>query len=153
MSERGLVVSGITNPAEAFFKDGAWGWDSTQWRKLSMLWGYSDTYSQGRSDTSSPAGLLQLDFSVVPAGEVWHIYGMSFYFISATCSEIRVLAYIGGGGTYVDVERSPTSGFLYAFHFNVVLKAGDYLVAWFNTMTLNDDGYAWAWGYKMKVAE
>ena len=43
-------MSGPTAPAEAHFDKGSWGWDLTQWRKLGLLWGYTDRLAERAFD-------------------------------------------------------------------------------------------------------
>lgn len=146
-------MSGPTDPVEAHFDKGTWGWDLTQWRKLPMLWGYSDRYAERLSDTTMPAGNSNLTGTAVPAGEVWRVTGLALLRDGATCTQMRV--HVNYGGTIIEPVNvlNPTANQLYPFVTDFTLKAGDYLYCRYYGMTLNDDAYLHIWGYKMAIAE
>lgn len=132
---------------------GSYGWDGSAWRKLPMVWGYSDHYAQVIGDATMPAGSSNLMGSIVPAGEVWRVTGATLMVISESCTELRFLFMGGGSGILVASQLSPMSLQYYSFAFDVTLKAGDYVYGRFENMTLNDGAVLYVWGYKMKVAE
>jgi len=142
---------GITQPTEEYFKDGTWGWDGTRWRKLPLVFGYSDRYVEWPYNTSLPAGVSNVSASHVPAGEVWRVEGLSVMVGSATCVEFRVNMDAGGVGLTLASQMAPVSGQRYFFPLRVVLKAGDYMYVRFYGMTLNDDAWWSIWGYKMEI--
>ena len=145
-------MSGITDPTEEYFKDGCWGWDGTQWRKLGLLWGYSDRYVERAENESAAAGDNSLTSSTVPAGEVWVVQGvivMNMYTATQCC------AFLAAGDTGYALTEQVTlaPATCYRFAINpVIMKAGDYLCAIFLNCQAGDDLYMVINGYKMKVA-
>ena len=145
-------MTGITNPTEEYFKDGLWGWDGTQWRKLSLLFGYSGPYSESPSNTNLPAGDSNLAGSTVPAGEVWVVQGMMGEVISSTCTELRFGFWNGAAIIICKQVLAPVSGQLYDYQGMLILAAGYYPLILLYDMTAGDYAYLNIWGYKMKVS-
>jgi len=142
---------GPTQPTEQYFDKGLWGYDSTQWRKLSLVWGYTDRLADQESLADAAAGTNTLVHTTVPAGEVWVITGGSVIDAqtAATCSFLAVL---GGVGFFIYSYGTLTPwrySAMPACHF--VLKAGDYVQSEFGSCVLNDDLVSNVWGYKMGV--
>ena len=145
-------MTGITNPTEEYFKDGTWGWDGTQWRKLSLLFGYSEAYSEISYNTNLPAGISYVAGSTVPAGEVWVVYGLLGSVVSTTCTELRFGFWNKSDPIICKQVRTPTSGQFYDFQGTLILAAGFYSLLQLHGVTEGDDAYLYAWGYKMKVS-
>ena len=145
-------MTGITNPTEEYFKDGIWGWDGTQWRKLSLLFGYSGPYSEAPYNTNLPAGVSNLAGSTVPAGEVWVVQGMLATVISSTCTDLRFGFWNGADIIICKQVLSPTSGQFYDYQGMLVLAAGYYPLIRVYNMTAGDDAFLYIWGYKMETA-
>ena len=61
----------ITNPTEIYFKDGLWGHDGTQWRRLNLLWGYYDQWTDRVAVTSTGEENTSAFTTAVPAGYVY----------------------------------------------------------------------------------
>ena len=145
-------MSGITDPTEEYFKDGLWGWDGTQWRKLSLLFGYSGPYSENPSNLNLPAGTSNLAGSTVPAGEVWVVQGMLAAVISSTCTELMLGFWNGVAIIFCKQVLPPVSGHFYDYQGTLILAAGYYPLIRVYGMTAGDVAYLYAWGYKMKVS-
>jgi len=145
-------MGGITNPAEEYFKDGGWGWDGTRWRKDNLTWGYNGTLANRQSTLAAAAGTNTLNHSIVPAGEVWVIvtHGM----VNANTAVPGTLyAVISGVGYTVKAYGTMVAGiWSTGVPLGIVLAAGDYMSAMFESCVLNDDLYSDITGYKMKVA-
>ena len=168
-------MSGITNPAEEYFKDGIWGWvstaweklvssggrlftalhgwDGSAWRKLPLIWGYSDRMEESVSDTETTTADEEVSTTPVPAGEVHVVQAACVRWIGASCTGIQIQAV--GGGTYAMLYEtlSPVSGSWYMWSGEMVLKQGDRFRAPFTGLTAGDNIYLRVWGYKMKIAE
>jgi len=144
-------MTGITNPTEEYFKDGTWGWDGTQWRKLGLLWGYSDRYVERAGNESAAAGYNVLASSTVPAGEVWVVQGVVVKNVNTAtqCNAFLVASDTG----YALTERvTLTPDTWYCFAINpAIMKAGDYLTTAFFNCQAGDGLYMDINGYKMKV--
>lgn len=116
-----------------------------------VIWGYTDRYYDLVTDTAMPAGESDKLSTVVPAGEVWEITGMSVIVTSASCNRIRLGPYISASYVNVGEKLAPASDTLYSFPICATLKEGDRLFWRFYNLTLNDDVYCYAWGSKMEV--
>jgi len=145
-------MPGITDPAEEYFKDGIWGWDGSAWRKLPLVWGYSDHYSQRVYTVNAATGVNALTFTAVPVGEVRVILGMTAYNNTSTITRVEFKVWAAAIPITLYWEDTPVLQDLVKFYGNVVLKAGNYLQASFSGCTAGDDLWGYAWGYKMKVA-
>ena len=88
---------GITNPAEQHFERGAWGFDGTLWRKLPMLWGFTEGWVGEASNASAAAGTNFLELAAVPAGEVWTAYVVSAINVNTNPVAVSFGIYIPGG--------------------------------------------------------
>ena len=144
-------MTGITNPTEEYFKDGTWGWDGTQWRKAGLLWSYSDRYVERAKNESAAAGNNNLEGSTVPAGEVWVVQGV-LVMNEYTATQCNVFLTISGVG-YTLTERVTLAPNVW-YHFAInpaIMKAGDYLRAFFSNCQAGDALYMDINGYKMKV--
>jgi len=116
-----------------------------------VIWGYNDVYNDAEIDTAMPAGISSLFGDIVPEGEVWVVTGISAFVVSSTCNQIAV-GYVGEVGTVFCDNASPIgSGVVYPFKVDLRLKEGHKAFVRFYNMTLNDDAYAYWWGYKMEV--
>lgn len=146
-------MSGITNPAEEYFKDGIWGWDGTVWRKLPLVWGYSAQYAEYEYTRGVAAGHRFLTFSTVPAGQIWIITNFSARCSTANPSLIALTANLGGVELDLHAEPYATALATVDVQCYIIMAEDDFLKAYFDDCALNDDIYAYAAGYKMKVAE
>ena len=146
-------MSGPTDPSEAHFDKGTWGWDGTQWRKLPMVWGYSDRYVEVTLTEDVAAGKNTVNLTVVPAGEVWVIESVQGQ--HGGVAE-RVDFQVGNatdGYHYLGIETQTAAGLSVFWTGRATLKAGDKVVIVFRNCAEDEDLIASAWGYKMAVAE
>ena len=145
-------MAGITNPTEEYFKDGTWGWDGTQWRKLGLLFGYSDRLADQVVNDNASAGTNTLTGTTVPAGEIHVVQMVAATDYNNDTTRIQIRA---NGGTVtmpLADELTVTAGHWVTNTANIVLKAGDYLDCNFYGCTAGDDLYLRWWGYKMEAA-
>lgn len=143
----------VTQIAAADLTPGVMGWDGTQWRKLPIVWGYSDRYVESLSEVNVVAGSHTLSFTAVPAGEVWVINGVSAFCSTANPADIQLTLRLGGSNCFLHVQQTVVGWQTELATGSFVLKEGDYVRVVFSTCILNDDIYAQAFGCKMKVAE
>ena len=146
-------MPGITNPAEAYFKDGIWGWDGSAWHKLPMVWGYSDVYGEFEYENGVAAGTHVLTFSTVGSGEVWVVTGISAACSTAGVDRIELRANVGGVGIRLRQQAYGVAHDTVDWSGVTILKDGDEMLVQFVDCALNDNLTASAWGYKMKIAE
>jgi len=130
-----------------------YGWDGSAWRKLPLVWGYSDRYVEREANTNADAGLNALTFTTIPADEVWFILGGLAY---NTTSSNTVVEWLHTGSVEdMRLRRSMATAANDEIRLDtmIVLKPGDTLQVNFNGCTAGDTIVAYAWGYKMKIAE
>lgn len=144
-------MPGITNPAEEHFDKGLWGYDGSAWRKLALLWGYTDRYSEDLGGTKSGAGQYVGTGTSVPAGEVWTVNFVTLR--NQTGSRGAGLLMVHDGSLYYRFayEASSTQSIPLIFTGSLPLKEGDYIQVRMDACSDNDVLQAGVWGYKMAV--
>lgn len=138
-----------TNPADLCVAQHQY--DGSAWRKSNLLFGYSDRYVEQEVNLNAAAGANLLDFTVVPANEIWIVTHFTSW--SSGGGLTRIVNYFHDGTTQMWIANkiSPASYEVVGGMANLVLKEGDKLQARFYNCTLNDDIYSQAMGYKMKI--
>jgi hypothetical protein len=146
-------MSGITNPAEKYFKDGLWTFDGTVWRPQNQLLSYRDTVNIAKSNTNADAGPNILQSDAVPSGEVHVITSIIAWNDTTAVTMIRL--YKGGYATayYIDLLNAPAAKVPVKYQGQLVVKAGGLVCVLFNGCTAGDDLYLYACGYKFLIAE
>lgn len=129
------------------------GWDGANWRKLPLLWGYSDIYGYQQTSVDVDEGFNSLVFPAVPAGEIWVINHFSADAVQGNPTSIELFATIEGSAIMLARELYLFANDLVKWTGSLVLKEGQYLTAWYWGCAAGDDLFAYAAGYKMKVAE
>lgn len=142
---------GITIPTEEYFKDGTWGHDGTQWRKLPLTWGYTDRWHEVVAVANAAAGTNDLLTTAVPAGEVWILQTADCY--NANSVSGQSIAPTDGATVTILVQAVAVvvacitvTGFCH-----IALREGDQIRARFTGCILNDTLSLRVWGYKMAV--
>lgn len=146
-------MPGITDPTEAYFKDGQWGWDGTRWRKLPMVWGYSDRYFEDLGGTKSGDGTYSSYGTPVPEGEVWVVQGLYISNESGARGYASLFLYVGASGYFLYNNQTPARYEHMRWDGALVLKAGDKARIFQLSCLDGDTINGGVWGYKMKVAE
>lgn len=142
---------GPTNPTEAYFDKGLWGWDGSVWRKLGLVWNYEDTLAVAASNLSAAAGQNVLDTAAFGAGFVYVVQAIVGIDITSAPSQIRLL--VVSDGNFVPLKQVATPGVDTPVEWtgHITLKAGDKVRVRFQGCTLNDDLWVYVLGYKMAV--
>lgn len=144
-------MPGLTNPAEEHFDKGNWGFDGSVWRKLAMLWGFSDTVAELEDDTDADTGTNTLTCTQVPAGEV-HFITTTFGINNNTNpSYILIQARIDGSWAYIHRVASPGAGISVSAPNPIVLGPGDNIRGQIGGCTSGDIIRFHITGYKMVV--
>jgi len=143
----------VTQQTAADLTPGVMGWDGSAWRKLAVLWGYSDRYAEQESQDNVDAGNVTLTFSTVPAGEVWVVSLMSAMAAQDNPAGVNFFANCDGTTHRLEYLAYPTAYLVVSLQTTIVLKEDDYLEVRFDSCSANDDVEAYAMGYKMKIAE
>jgi hypothetical protein len=142
---------GPTDPAEEHFNKGLWGHDTSVWRKLALLWGYSDRYLNQQQDTSDVAANYTINLAGVPAGEVWRIQGVGVYRTAVAGQYARLQVYNGSTAVSIEDIAIATAGRFINNSRELVLKAGDNIRVVYIASVVDEVLITGAWGYKMAV--
>jgi len=132
---------------------GICGWDGSAWRKLPLVWGYSDRWVEYVTSTASGGGNASVDSAAVDTGLV-HVLQFCAVRHNAGANK-HVEAYLKSLTEYIPLfqDLAAVTDTWYPFTVNGVLKATDRVSA---IVVAPGDGkaiYLRMWGYKMKVAE
>lgn len=142
---------GPTIPTEAHFDKGSWGHDGTEWRKFSLLWGYSDRWAETVSELNAVVGTNNLYTAAVPAGYVYVLQGADCINVNSACT--REIGPAAPGSLLILVQDAGALAGTVTMTgpCEVVLKEGDVVKSSFVGCTAGDDLYLRVWGYKMRV--
>jgi len=144
-------MTGITNPAEEYFKDGGWGWDGTRWRKDNLKWGYYDRWAENLGGVSGGAGFYLASTVAVPTGQV---YVANFIFIRNNTGARGVTLEwfnVAGAAYFCSWVAGLAISAPLIWNGGVVLKATDNVSVYMAGTVLNDVMEAGVMGYKMLV--
>ena len=144
-------MTGITNPTEEYFKDGLWGWDGTQWRKLNLLFGYYDRWQETVTATST-GGDTAVITTPVPTGYVYICNTVVVQHTDSTARRLRIQAFTGAAAVeMLDEADVPAYTYKFITYTYVVLRAGDSMRAIASSLADGKLVELKVWGYKMKV--
>jgi len=146
-------MPGVTNPAEPFFKDGAWGWDLTEWHKLPMVWGYSAPAGEQLYDAASAGGNVTLQGTAVPAGQLWVIETICCTDRDTVTTYNLISCTAAPGTIMLDESVQPAADRYTFWSGRLTLAAGHKVQVVFYGTVLNDRLLVRYSGYKMYIAE
>jgi hypothetical protein len=130
-----------------------YGWDGSAWRKLPLVWGYSEQYLEIESASGVASGTQSLNLSTVPSGEIWVVSIISAWATAATIDRIS-LRLRDGVDQYVFEEQAYDTAYLtVSARGPFILQEGDSMRATFVNCSGGEDLHAYANGYKMLIAE
>lgn len=142
---------GVTHPGEPFFKDGTWHWLGGAWRRSAFEWGISEQYAEIEDLQPSGGGTITLNFSVVPAGEIWRITTYCARCDTANPTLLILGAVIGGNMHHFKGYQYTIANLTLDISGSPVLAEGDNLRVIFTNTVAGDNLVAYANGYKMHV--
>lgn len=143
----------VVQPVPNDLRVGNYGWDGSAWRKLPLIWGYSDVYHETIADDNASVTFDALATSVVPNGEVWVITYMIAFDIDNAITKLTLLVHDGTTGYTLREKVTIAAGVEIIFTGYAVLKKDWYTEAHFWGCTAGDNIRLHVHGYKMKVAE
>ena len=146
------TMTGITNPTEEYFKDGTWGWDGTQWRKVGLLFGYYDRLAGKTVKDNATAGTNIIDSATVPAGELWVVQAIAGINLNTAITKIRLVLTVGSISVGLKDDVPSVANWWVTWTGEVVLKEGDKIQGAFFGCSAGDDLILGWWGYKMRVS-
>lgn len=142
---------GVTNPDEESFKDGIWGHDGSVWRKLPLIWGYTDRWAERATGVSTGGAATDADTVVVPAGQVYQLEGWTVEH-NDTVARVVYLSCVSSDGSvqiYADTSFAQNTQ---AYGVNrFTLKEGDRLRFTVWGLTSGKTAYLDVWGHKMRI--
>ena len=129
----------------------AHGYDGALWRKLALLWGFSNSLWGEVSDTAEEDATLFLVGATVQPGEVWVVNKISWYRDTNAEQNMRLSVYTGDA--YVNLVDYPVPAVttFYEDDMRGVLEAGERLRFGFASATTGEYCEAHYWGYKMHI--
>jgi hypothetical protein len=130
-----------------------YGWISDAWQKDPLRFGFSEQYLERETDTGDGSD-LDMDFSVVPAGEVWVV--TAFACVPVSDDHVNVVFMgIYNGAISLEFAHEPSLALDTALQvpLQLILIEGDNLRVRWESAANGDVFYAWANGYKMLIAE
>lgn len=143
---------GPKNPIEEHFDRGLWGYDGTRWRKLALLFGFTDTWQDTAYVASAGAGTYTKQYGPVPAGEVWVLNTVLAIDIASDASSVRFGVGVAALGTAFGWVNSPGVGVAVTWVGSIPIKEGDSLWVQIFGVIAEDNLSTSVVGYKMDVA-
>uniref|UniRef100_A0A6M3LHY9 Uncharacterized protein n=1 Tax=viral metagenome TaxID=1070528 RepID=A0A6M3LHY9_9ZZZZ len=145
-------MSGPTDPAEAHFDKGLWGYDGSEWRKLQLLWGYYDRWQEYLGETKSGDGHFTVSCAAVPAGYVYVLQMATLVNDTGARGAVRIWARTGSSLFFLVGKVTPAQYEPLVWTGALALKAGDYVQLQQLSCQDGDMIYCGVWGYKMRIA-
>jgi len=118
---------------------------------FNLIWGYNGQYQERAGDTSMPAGGADKDLTPVPAGQVWVVNCIWAKNDNRGC-QVHLKVVCGANIHTLKYETTPAAVAVSSITGAFVLKEGDFVRVTFAGLTLNDDCYWGALGYKMVLS-
>ena len=132
---------------------GVCGWDGAAWHKLPMVWGFSGTYSVYVEGTAVGAGNATATTVAVPPGYVYVVRAISYRHSAPGVCYCDV-AMVGDEVVNLIVNAATTQDVYHCEpHLDIILGAGDTIVAIVIAPGDGEKIFLRVGGYKMKIAE
>ena len=144
-------MTGITNPTEEYFKDGTWGWDGSQWRKLGLALWYYATYSENLSGTATDS-VYDTWSTAVPSGYIYIVNAASIRNVTRATERADICVYSDTNiRTYLSCLLSPARYQPAIFTGKLVLSPGWRIYMAMVGCSVDDVIQAGVAGYKVKI--
>lgn len=131
----------------------AYGWDTSNWHKLPMLWGYTGPVLQSVSAVATGAGALVVNAPVAAAGYV-NVYTGYGWAHNVGVNRDMFLRVTSGASNYIfEVERNLPSGRWGGRQVHAVCAPGDNISAVTTAVAAGDTIWVQLVGYRMKINE
>jgi len=142
-------MSGPTDPAEAHFDKGLWGFDGTAWRKLQLLFGYGAGYYERVEVSDAGAGNYTVVGSTVPDDEVWVVNSAMMFASVAAASVCEIHVGIAAARYYLSLTGSLAALSVLQYQGFVVLAPGYHIGAYWEALAASNVKYLTIVGFKM----
>jgi len=143
----------VRQTVASYLVTSGYGWTGAAWRKLPMLWGYSESWRQQVTSPASGSGDANAATTPVAAGYVYILQAVSASHDAVGNKDIETYVYDGSVVAALIPRAMMAPGIAQGWSGKVVLEEGDTVNAY---LWAPGDGKAIdlrVWGYKMKVAE
>jgi len=141
----------VCTPAAAQGLVGTHGFVNAGWQKNPINFGYSGRLAIALTNTDLAAGASALSSLAVPAGWLWVITNLAFFYAGSTPFSVGVRLIQGGLDIYLYMQMSPTGWMIYDRQGWWVLKEGDYVSCFVNGAALGDDLYFRIHGFTVQI--
>ena len=141
----------ITNPNEAYFKDGGWSWTGSKWIKGGLAFEYAGQLFDRVHKADADAAQQVLASGAVPAGELWVVTAMMVQNANNAVTGRFLGIRKGAVDLWLATDAGGIGGSAFSWGGTMVLVEADYVIAALLGCTLNDDLYLNYTGYKMRV--
>jgi hypothetical protein len=146
-------MTGITDPAQKYFKDGLWTYDGAVWRPQNQLIAYRARIVASVSATSTGASPTTVSSAAVPTGYVHIIQAISAFHDDTVARAVIIIAN-GGGATVGLATNAALAPFGYLlFSTPLALAANDIIQSSCYSLTSGKKIYVGLWGHSFKIDE
>ncbi len=131
----------------------AHGYDGSAWRKLPLLWGYSDVLISYQGTTTATVGRNTFTHPGPAAGEIWKNTRVLCVNVNTDPSQIR-WSLVPSVGAYRFHTKNEPGVDVYDEETVEIYATADYdITCAVDDCALNDDVYTYMFGYKMNIAQ
>lgn len=130
-----------------------YGWDTANWHKLAMLWGFTGPVYQSQTAVSTGAAFFAVYCPVAPAG---YVYVMTGYAVAHNCGvarDVQIRVTYAGTSYIFEVQGGLASGLWRGGHIHAVLAPGAQLSVGTTATAAGQNLWVQAIGYSMKINE
>ncbi len=118
---------------------------------MNTPFGYTDIYQEYEYDLDSEAGIVSLDFSVVPTGEVWVVTQLSARNEYTQNTNINLIVRTPIDLIIVASQHPDAVNRVVGTSVNVILKPTQYIQVQYEACSVDDVLWAYVAGYKMTL--
>jgi len=144
-------MSGITNPAEPYFKDGIWGWDAAAWQKLALLWGYTEQWTVVGEETLAANGNFLFTTAALDAEYVYKLEFASLHNNAGPRGRADIDIMTSGQNNYLVWHTALPQWEPLAWTGSVTLVTGDVVRFYIRSCIAGDVVTYALYGYRMKI--
>jgi hypothetical protein len=129
----------------------AYGWDGSAWRKLQLLFGYTDRWAEQVTVVSTGAGTTTASTTAVSAGYVHVAENIVVYHSDPVARICNLFHNDGAANRYLGIAPALAQNTGFHIPGRVILKAGDLLSATIAALAVGQGVVLAVNGFKMKI--
>lgn len=142
---------GPTKPGEPYFFRGLWGWLTSTWVKLGILFGWSDHYEAVASKDSGAGGNTDVQLPAIGSGVLVRVENLCVYHSDGTARVTNIYLNRHSANYIQKIDGSLPIWDSMHLENVITLHEGDYLWVRCNGMAASKTVTISAIGYKVKV--